>query len=72
MFTTFSSNYANVYDSLTLIITHNKLIAIMVTVDIPIIADIAMKYFTIIKRAQHHQTCMPCVLGSDQYKLIGL
>ena len=49
-----------------------KLTAIMITGEIPIIADIAMKYFTIIKRAQHHQTCVPCVLGSDQYKLIGL
>ena len=72
MFATLSNNNANVYDSVKLIITCMKLTAIMVTEDTPVIADIAMKYFTIIKRAQHHQTCVPCVLGSDQYKLIGL
>ena len=41
MFATLSNDNANVYDCVKLIITHNKLTAIMVAGDIPIIADIA-------------------------------
>ena len=58
MFASLSNNNANVYDNLKLIITHNKLAAIILTGGILVTADIVMKYLTIIKRASSNMCAM--------------